>query len=38
MPAVPEPAHQLAPAMSEGPGHAPGFSFATLNAHRVSRP
>ena len=30
MSAVPEPGHQLASAISEDPGHAPGFSFATL--------
>ena len=30
MPAVPEPVHQLASAISEYPGHTPGFSFATL--------
>ena len=30
MPAVPEPVHQLASAISEDPGPAPGFSTAIL--------
>ena len=37
MPAVPEPVHGLASAISEDPGHAPGFSFAALEwSTRVS--
>jgi hypothetical protein len=30
MPAVPELVHRLGSAISEDPGHAPGFSFAAL--------